>query len=266
MVLHRLQLGLRLQLEQAAEANGFDVRRKSVHANWLAFSSSQVPLRIWLAGGSDETFFVALSHAPVARSLGGDTASGSPDSGDGEKCSTLPCDAVAVRAANGTPALHKLLRRAYKLSATLPDQLLRSFEKEVEAMPRSTEAERLVVQRVGQHVFRRGLIDYWNGRCALTGLDMPELLRASHIKPWSDCASDAERLDIHNGLLLAAHVDAAFDCGLLTFSNGGALVLASNFERSAVETIGLAHTFPPLDLRSEHQRYLDWHREHVFRG
>ena len=39
------------------------------------------------------------------------------------------------------------------------------------------------------------------------------MLRASHSVPWAACASDAERLDVHNGLLLAAHWDAAFDAG-----------------------------------------------------
>jgi putative restriction endonuclease len=54
-------------------------------------------------------------------------------------------------------------------------------------------------------------MEYWNGRCPLTGIDQPELLRASHIKAWAACESDRERLDVHNGLLLAAHLDAAFD-------------------------------------------------------
>ncbi|MBL8636431.1 MAG: HNH endonuclease [Myxococcales bacterium] len=50
----------------------------------------------------------------------------------------------------------------------------------------------------------------------MTGLAIPELLRSSHIKPWSDCETDAERLDIWNGFLLAPHLDAAFDRGFLS--------------------------------------------------
>ena len=52
----------------------------------------------------------------------------------------------------------------------------------------------------------------------MTGLDVPELLRASHIKPWADCGTDAERLDVFNGLLLAPHLDAAFDAGFITIA------------------------------------------------
>ena len=48
----------------------------------------------------------------------------------------------------------------------------------------------------------------------------PALLRASHIVPWSDC-NDELRLDVHNGLLLSALWDAAFDPGLVSFADDG---------------------------------------------
>ena len=51
---------------------------------------------------------------------------------------------------------------------------------------RTTEAERLVVQRIGQNIFRAALMDYWGGRCPITGITDPELLRASHIVPWAE--------------------------------------------------------------------------------
>jgi ABC-type branched-subunit amino acid transport system permease subunit len=47
--------------------------------------------------------------------------------------------------------------------------------------PRATAAERGIVQRVGQDLFRAALMDYWGGRCAVTGCAEPLLLRASHI-------------------------------------------------------------------------------------
>jgi len=47
----------------------------------------------------------------------------------------------------------------------------------------------------------------------MTGITDPALLRASHIKLWAACASDAERLDVHNSLLLSSFWDAAFDRG-----------------------------------------------------
>ena len=72
---------------------------------------------------------------------------------------------------------------------------------------------------------RQSLIAYWQGLCAVTGLDVLPLLRASHIKPWARCESDAERLEVFNGLLLAPHLDALFDGGWISFDdNSGVLV------------------------------------------
>ena len=47
-----------------------------------------------------------------------------------------------------------------------------------------TEVERLMRQRVGQQKFRAAMLDYWGGACAVTGLALSEVLRASHAKPW----------------------------------------------------------------------------------
>jgi len=266
MVLLAINFELRLRLEQAAGDNGFELEVPSTSLDWLCFRSSQVPLRVWLAGGPGELYFVGLSQSGVARALGGTPASAGPGRAYGVKAaSPLPSGASAVRSVTGVPELHRLLRRAFQLSATLPDELLHTFEKAVGGLPRATEAERLVVERVGQDVFRQGLLDYWQGRCALTGLDVPELLRASHIKPWADCETDSERLDVHNGLLLAAHVDAAFDQGFITFGEHGEMVVSTQLPASALAHLGLDGGFEPLDLAPEHYAFLPWHREKVFR-
>lgn len=106
-------------------------------------------------------------------------------------------------------------------SALVPDAPLQEFLHRTKDMPQTTEAERLVVQRVGQNIFRDRLINYWQSKCPLTGITDRALLRASHIIPWKDCSSDAERLDVHNGFLLSALWDAAFDRGLITFDDSG---------------------------------------------
>lgn len=74
-----------------------------------------------------------------------------------------------------------------------------------------TEIERLVRQRIGQDTFRSAMLDYWGGRMRCTGINVPQVLRASHAKPWAECATDAERLDVFNGFLLSANLDALFD-------------------------------------------------------
>ena len=53
-------------------------------------------------------------------------------------------------------------------------------------MPQTTEVERLGVQRLGQNIFRVALMAYWEGRCPITGISDPALLRASRIVPWAE--------------------------------------------------------------------------------
>ncbi len=133
----------------------------------------------------------------------------------------MPLGARAVVGVDDVPALHGVLRRAFQFSRALPDAPLRRFEARTRNLPRATEVERLVLQGIGQDMFREDLLDYRDGRCAVAGLAVQELLRASHVKPWADCETDAERLDVFNGLLLAPHIDAAFDGGFITVADDG---------------------------------------------
>jgi hypothetical protein len=244
------------RLEKAAVDNGFDRELPAV-GEWLAFASTQCPLSIWLGMISEGAFAIALSQHNVAVALG---TLGKPF---GE---TLPAGAVGARVVPDIPTLHHLIRRAFQLSKTLPDELLNVFVARTATLPRTTEAERLVVQRVGQDIFRQGLLDYWEGRCAITGLAVPELLRASHIKPWAACETDAERLDVYNGLLLAPHLDAAFDQGFITVSDSGEVVVSPALDVDARQLLGLE---TPTSVRAPldgHRAYLQWHRERVFQG
>ena len=125
--------------------------------------------------------------------------------------------------------------------------------------PRSTEAERLVIQRVGQDIFRQALIRYWNGRCPLTGITDPSLLRASHIVPWTECQTDARRLDVHNCLLLSALWDAAFDAGLVSFDDNGLPLCAPAITRTAVDLL-MVQNVSPLLLTDARRANLAQHR------
>ncbi|MBM4360843.1 MAG: HNH endonuclease, partial [Deltaproteobacteria bacterium] len=100
--------------------------------------------------------------------------------------------------------------------------------------------------------------------CAITGLAVPELLRASHLKPWRDCAMDAERLDVFNGLLLAPHLDAALDGGLVTLSDAGSLIVSSRLDSEARRLLGLDVPRRLRFVEPRHHPYLAWHREHEF--
>jgi putative restriction endonuclease len=162
--------------------------------------------------------------------------------------------------------VNRLVRRAFQLSRTLPNQLLHTFQETTALLPRATEAERLVVQRIGQDLFRDGLLDYWEGQCAITGLCVRELLRASHIKPWAACPTDVERLDIFNGLLLAPHLDAAFDRGLLTFDPDGTALLSAQIPGDQWRRLGIQCPLRLRRMEPAHQLYVSWHRDRIFRS
>ena len=243
------------RLEKAATDNGFDLDLGRT-ADWLSFGSSQTSLRIWLTAHGESRFLAATSRADV---LDGLASLGVPST------DPLPSGAADTLSVGDVAALHHLLRRAFQLSRTLPNALLRAFQYETANLPRTTEAERLVVQRVGQDVFRRGLFEYWDGRCAITGLAVPELLRASHIKPWSVCNTDAERLDIFNGMLLAAHLDAAFDAGFITVADGGTVLVSNTLPIEARSLLGLDRSLRVQGLHRAHERYLQSHRVTIFR-
>ena len=165
----------------------------------------------------------------------------------------------------GIEQLYRALQQAAATARTMPNRVADQFRAKTQALPKTTEAERLVVQRVGQDLFRSALLDYWQGRCCVTGLAMPSLLRASHIKPWAKCASDNERLDVFNGLLLAPHLDALFDGGWISFSDQGGMLVSKQLSAAARAQLGIIPGWSIQGLKSAHMGYLAHHREHEFR-
>jgi hypothetical protein len=253
-----LKPGTATLIEKAANDAGFDLAGFA-SAGWLSFSGTHAPLQVWVGAGSGVGLRLAVSMASVADLL---ITEGGEDGG----CDGLPPGVQRSLLAAGVQPLYALLRRAFALSRSLPDTPLQRFKAATANMPRSTEAERLVVQRVGQDCFREALLDYWGGRCAVTGLAVPELLRASHIKPWADCETDAERLDVFNGLLLAPHLDAVFDRGLITVGDDGGIDVSAALPREARTVLGLEGNLRIDRLVDAHRAFLPWHRSKVFKA
>ena len=81
--------------------------------------------------------------------------------------------------------------------------------------------------RVNQDYFRSVLLANYGGTCCLTGIDIPALLTASHIKPWA-AATPSERLMSSNGLLLNALHDRAFDHDFITLDDRYRVVVSSH--------------------------------------
>ena len=96
---------------------------------------------------------------------------------------------------------------------------------------KGTEGEdviRSVKARLNQNVFRRMLMNIYNEACCITGLNIPQVNRASHIIPWADDAS--KRLDPSNGLYLSATYDAAFDKHLISLDDDYRIILSSEIK------------------------------------
>lgn len=239
---------VREECEKAASHNGFR-RVQGEEAGWRAFASTTAHGSIYLAAESGNgPWFLATDHPGVVAELDLPAAA-------------VPGPGTRRYAFNSLGELYAALNRVYALAISLPDAPLREFERRVADLPRATEVQRLVVQRIGQNIFRDRLMDYWQGRCPLTGISDPALLRASHIIPWANCESDAERLDVYNGVLLSALWDAAFDSGLVTFDGEGLPVFSPKMSDSARAELRWRG---PLRLTDRHRICLTRHRSMIF--
>lgn len=249
MTLPPLGLLQREALRKLAMDCGFDLLRDD--DAWVEAASTQAPLRAWL-GRQGTAPVCGLSMLNVLAELSAERIPAPPDA---------PAGAMGWLRCPDGPSLDRVLSRAWALSRALPDELQHRYEDAVGRVG-ATEREATVRQRVGQSLFRDGLMTLWGGRCAVTGIDVPALLRASHAKPWA-MSNDAERLDVYNGLLLVAHLDAAFDAGLIAVAADGEILASPRLDDGARALLGIDGRRVG-GLSPGHEVYLAWHRDWVF--
>jgi hypothetical protein len=272
-------------LKKAVQDSGFDLEPE-IDSGWWRLRASGAPGVAWIRAFDDEASQLAL---PLSEQLAGLDADIDIRTHD---ASPLPPGAAGFVVADTPQSLFRMLRRTWLGRQASAGARLAQLEQEVGAViaelrsaqsppssalgsftgigevtdPLVTEAVAQVRRRIGQDIYREAQLALWGGRCAVTGLAVPELLRASHAKPWA-ASSDTERLDPYNGLLLAVHLDALFDRGWLAFTDDGNAVLSDALPADAQALLGLS--ISPLGLRevqNEHVPYLAWHRANVFRS
>jgi putative restriction endonuclease len=257
---------------------GFD-RELPPAEGWLVFAAAGNQATLWLAASGAHLLVAAAPH-PVVEEVGALP-------GATQYTGALPSGAAGAWQCHDELALDALCRRIALLGEVLPSQPLhryaaqvaRALYPQVHNIPAPhpypsalddaphvgpTEYEAFVRQRIGQQVFRESVMSYWGGRCPLSGVTHPALLRASHAKPWKD-ATDAERMDVHNGFLLAAHLDAAFDAGLITVTSSGMVQCAAALGEEERQMLGLAGEPRVVPVTVAHAPYLAWHGERVFK-
>ena len=249
-----MDMTLRKMFEKHAEDNGFSIP-KGERDGWLIFQAPHAPSQLALCQLPEEkTLLIGTSHQGVGEELSTSLAS-SPVRLDGFDCFVTP----------SFNEMFQIIGRIWKLARSLPNGPLDKINWNVEENLSSTEVERLRIERIGQDDFRKALMKQWDSKCAVTGVDNLALLRASHIIPWASCKTNEERVNVYNGLLLVAHLDAAFDAGLISFDETGGMMISSflsEFDQKALNIVAR----PPLKkFNPELMKRLKHHRSEIFR-
>ena len=133
-----------------------------------------------------------------------------------------------------------------------------------------TETQATVKVRRGQQFFRQAVLNAYDVRCCISGINVPRLLVASHIKPWGKFPD--ERLNPRNGLCLSSLHDAAFDSGLITLGESLDVILSKRLKKFFPQPT-LEQNFIPFDgkpirlpdkLAEPDAEFLRYHRDTVF--
>ncbi len=137
-----------------------------------------------------------------------------------------------------------------------------------ESFPEGLDRTDLVRLRVNQGFFRSAVLAAYDFRCCITGIDLPELLVASHIVPWVTDTSN--RTNPRNGLCLNALHDRAFDCGLITVTPKLVVRVSPDAKKHPV-TQSFLESFDGRRIRLPDRfvpdpELLQYHNEHIFRG
>ncbi len=128
---------------------------------------------------------------------------------------------------------------------------------------------REVKTRVNQNFFRELVLANYKSKCAITGIDIPELLFASHIIPWSK--NEQERLNPENGICLSALYDKAFDKGLIGINESHVIVISNDLKRNENKEYYKMHFSPIENTKIQsperflpNKTFLEYHMDEVF--
>lgn len=167
----------------------------------------------------------------------------------------------------------KLFNEAQHIKAKL---LGKTIEQSLGIDPHDLEGkerETVIKKRVNHDVFRQMILSNYGQHCAITGINIPELLVAGHIIPWKD-STPMQKLDPENGICLSALYDKAYDKGLITISPDDYTISLSSalldYETQAFFDKHFAWIKGrKIQMPEEHKPnpdYLAYHRDNVFLG
>jgi len=125
----------------------------------------------------------------------------------------------------------------------------------------ATKKETLIKARRGQGKFRQAVFDL-EKRSRLSGISIPELLIAGHVKPWANC-DDIERLNPNNGYLFSPNEDLLFGKGWMTYAEDGSIIC---IDQSLLEILNVDPTQNVGEFNEEQKMFLRYHQEYVYKG
>ena len=144
------------------------------------------------------------------------------------------------------------------------------FERSHKQPTGGTDRRALIRVRRKQQFFRQTILNSYGVRCCISEINVPRLLVASHIKPWSDFPDD--RLNPQNGLCLSALHDAAFDAGLITIDETFTVLISPKLKRY-LPSVVLDHNFScfegtqirlPEKVAEPNPTFLRYHHKEIF--
>lgn len=128
-----------------------------------------------------------------------------------------------------------------------------------------TTKKAIIESRIGQGQFRKKLIDFWDGKCAVSGVPLTDILIASHIKPWK-VANNKERIDQYNGLLLSPTYDKLFDAGYISFDIDGKIIISELLSLHQRELLHISEECKLIKkLDSQFNNYLTYHKKNILK-
>jgi len=132
-----------------------------------------------------------------------------------------------------------LVFEAEKLLSRRKGIKLEASSEEITNIPIGSSIEKTIKSRIGQQFFRESILSSYGSKCCITGISIPSLLVASHIKPWSVSNPETERVNPANGLLLNAFHDKAFDKGLITINKSFEIVISDTVPQTISESMDI---------------------------
>lgn len=163
-------------------------------------------------------------------------------------------------------------RLAYESEMLIAKLSDKAPELHMDYIPEGGECAVATKARINQSFFRSAVLSSYSSTCCITGICTPQLLIASHIKPWKESNAN-EKTDPRNGVCLNALHDMAFDKGYITISSDYTIVVSKQlkdiYDGKNIEKYFGAYKGKQIILPDKfvpNKAYLEYHNDVIFKG